>query len=178
MIQTKIGFQTTLPTGRRLPVFLRSGFTAMNTFYLSEENFDSHKMKLSFGSRLFSMLYSFSFIINSNFTIDTSCKKASADFESASLQLANSWYFRKITPEFTLNFSVKPDADYSGCTTSEKFGLNLAFMKNPKITASSALNYTQKDGVSAKQGFSCSVSVHWKVKLLALTGKIAFKMEN
>ena len=178
MIQTKIGFQTTLPAGRRRPVFLRSGFTAMNTFYLSEENFDSHKMKVSLGSRLFSMLYSFSFIINSNFTIDTSSKKASSDFESASLQLANSWYFRKITPEFTMNFSVKPDKDYSGCTTSEKIGINLAFMKNPKITASSALNFTQKDGTSTKQDFTCSVCAHWKTKFLALTGKIGFKTEN
>ena len=77
-----------------------------------------------------------------------------------------------------MNFSVKPDKDYSGCTTSEKIGLNLAFMKNPKITASSALNFTQKDGTSTKQGFTCSVCAHWKTKFLALTGKIGFKTEN
>lgn len=178
MLQAKLGLQTTFPLGIRRPVFLRSGLSAVTSFMLSEKNFDSHKIKLSAGGRLFSLLYSFSLTANSNFSLDTSGRKICTDLESISMQFSNSWYFSKISPEFIMAASLTPSQNYQSLTSSEKLGLNLAFFKNPKITAAGALSFTQKDGESTKQAFSSWISAHWKTKFLVLTGKIAFKTET
>jgi hypothetical protein len=94
------------------------------------------------------------------------------------MQFSNSWYFSKISPEFIMAASLTPSQNYQSLTSYEKLGLNLAFFKNPKITAAGALSFTQKDGESTKQAFSGWISAHWKTKFLALTGKIAFKTET
>ena len=178
MLQAKAGLQTTFPVGRRRPVFLRTGLSACTTIMLSEKNFDCHKIKLAAGGRLFSLLYSFSFTANSSFTLDTTTRKICTDFDSATFQLSNSWYFSKITPEVVVATSLSPSKNYESLTTSEKVGLNLAFFKNPKVTASSALNFTQKDGISTKQEFSGSLAASWRIKYLSLTGKLAVKLEG
>ena len=172
MIQTKIGFQTTLPVGRRQPVFLRTGFAGCTSFMLSEKNFDSHKVKVSAGGRLYSMLYSFSLSSNAGFTIDTTGKRISTDFDSISFQFSNAWYFKKITPELKLGTTLTPSKNYESLTSSEKIGITAAFFKNPKITAGSSFSFTQKDGISTKQENTTSITASWRLKALSLTGKL------
>lgn len=177
MVQTKTGFQSTVPIGINRPVFLRAGITATSSFMLSESDFDSHKLKLSTGARIFSMFYSFSFIINSNFSFDTTTKKLYADFDSGSVQFSNSWQLKKISPELNLTFSLNPSENYESISTSEKIGINLTFCKNPKISAANSLTLSQKDGESTNQSFYSAFTVSWRKKYLALLGKIGIKLE-
>jgi len=121
------------------PLFIKTGVTFYGNFNLSDTE---HNVRLSAGIQLTSNLsiLTFTALINARLYTDFYLQEC---FDSASLQLTNSWYFQKVTTTLKTSFSINPTEDFSSITYINKYSADFRF--NKLILFANSLNLTFKD---------------------------------
>lgn len=174
-VQGKAGLQYYYMTGRKIPVFVKTG---VNTYCKIEYEQKEYPVKFGTGLQVSMPFTAITLTgsVNGNLSLPNSAT-SQLQFEGASISLKNVWYFRLLSPGFTISQSYNPSADFTSISTTENYEFNLNLTTNPRISDKSKIIIKRNNWQITSRTFLTDITVKGSLKNLNLTCKLGLEME-
>lgn len=154
--------------------FIKIGILAYTKFGLSE---NSAEGKLSLGMQITNSLFSVNFYVYGNSCFTRDYDFVSAELENVGFSFSGKLYFPILSPSFSATSLFSFSDDYKKVNSSTKFGVKLAFLKNPKVYFDSSYSFSTKNGGLSSQNMQFSISSTFVIKKVKIIGSLGWKVD-
>ncbi|SFI75806.1 hypothetical protein SAMN04487775_105160 [Treponema bryantii] len=161
--------------------FLKFGLNGYTRFNLMKAE---HPVRINTGLQLNTSLTSISFSVSETMLLTAQSAELAPDKlknQSALIQINNSWYLKKLTPSLLLSIEKQfsdsmeqantLDLDTTQGRTKYKLQLNIASNTKHKVSGSSAVTLSSKDGQITEKKFSAAITGTLNFKHLKVQAK-------